>query len=41
VPLFFYLFERLKERRERGAGVEEREAVHGAPMPQPGSGASD
>jgi multidrug efflux pump len=42
VPLFFYLFERLKERREPGARVEEREAppAHAA-LPQPGSGASD
>ncbi|HUC65386.1 MAG TPA: multidrug efflux RND transporter permease subunit [Stellaceae bacterium] len=42
VPLFFYLFERLKERRESGATVEKREAppAHSA-LPQPGSGASD
>jgi multidrug efflux pump len=42
VPLFFYLFERLKERREPGATVEKREAppAHSA-LPQPGAGASD
>jgi len=42
VPLFFYLFERLKERGERGSGAETHEVpAHGRTVAQPGSGSSD
>jgi multidrug efflux pump len=39
VPLFFYLFERLKERRERGGKIAP--GLAGAALPQPGRSASD
>jgi multidrug efflux pump len=42
VPLFYFLFERLSERRKRSKKVEAVEAsVRGGRVPQPGAGASD
>ena len=42
VPLFFYLFERLSEKRKRTKEVTTAQAaVHGRTAPQPGAGASD